>query len=406
MIYRNSEEDDMEISDQIINILIAFRIGALTPSEKDILDEWIQASENNRKTFELLTNDDFTLEQLKLLYSFDDKNAWSQILERSEQQKTKQSSKSSIRPWMKWTIAAAFAGILLGGYFYKSYKNSRQLLEMHSGDIKSPTASSAFIKMGNGRIVMVDSIKTNSSFKVNGVEIEKDTSGAVVLRADQAKTITNTLYNPRGSKIVSIVLSDGTRVWLNSESSITYPVRFDKGERKVTVSGEAYFEVAKSKSQAFTVTTTSGINTEVLGTHFDIKDYPDENTSCVVLLEGSVRVSNGQKGMVLLKPSQQAVQNRNTETLDVENADLDRAVAWKKGLFYFRDDDIYSVTRQLSRWYDIKVEIGGVFTGEAYSGIINRDLSLMQVLQILNRAGINYELNGRTLFINKPGKND
>ncbi|MEO6813112.1 MAG: FecR domain-containing protein [Ginsengibacter sp.] len=391
----------MDISEQIINIIIAFRKGSVTTTEKEIFDEWIEDSENNQKIFKSLTDKDFTSEQLKLFYSFDDKNAWTEILKRSKQQKGSQGMKSGIHTWMKWTIAAAFAGILLGGYFFKSHKNSHKPLVIQSDDIKSPTVSGAFIKMDKGRIVMVESIKAHSSFKLNGVEVGKNKTGQIVFRADKGKTFTNTLYNPRGSKIVAIVLSDSTRVWLNSESFITYPVCFAKDERRVTISGEAYFEVAKSKTRKFNVTTASKINTEVLGTHFDIKDYPDENTSYVVLLEGAVKVSNGQKRKVLLKESQQAVQNKKTEKLDVEYADLDRAVAWKKGMFDFRDDDIYSVARQLGRWYGIQVEINGSFNGETYSGIINRNLSLMQVLQILKSAGVNYSLKEKTLFIHK-----
>jgi ferric-dicitrate binding protein FerR (iron transport regulator) len=391
----------MDISEQIINILIAFQKGEATPSEKEILDEWILASENNRKIFESVTDQDFISGQLKLFYSFDDKNAWNEILERSEKQKVNNSMKSSFHTWKKWAIAATFAGISLGGYFYNNYKNSRHSAVIQAADIKSPSVSRAFIKMQNGRIVILDSIKTDNSFKINGVEIGKNKAGAVVVGAGNGESITNTLYNPRGSKIVAIVLSDGTRVWLNSESFITDPVCFSKSERRVTMSGEAYFEVAKRKTRKFIVTTLSKINTEVLGTHFDIKDYPEDNTSNVVLLEGSVKVTNAQKRNILLRKSQQAIQNKKTDKFALETADLGRAVAWKKGLFDFRDDDIYSVTRQLRRWYDINVEIDGVFAGETYSGSISRDLSLMQVLQILKRAGVNYALKGKTLFINK-----
>lgn len=394
----------MDISEQIINIIIDFRNGKIAPSEKEILDQWIHASEKNRKTFELLNDQDFTLEQLKLFYSFDDKKAWIEILKRTKKQKSPQDKKFFIQSWMKWSVAAMLAGILIGGYFYKSYRNSQPSLVVQPSDIKAPTFSGAFIKMDNGKIVMVDSIKAQTPFKLNGVEVEKNKAGQIVVRSDDGKNYTktfNTLYNPRGSKIVTIVLSDSTRVWLNSESFITYPVRFDKGERKVSISGEAYFEVAKSKTQKFSVTTASKIKTEVLGTHFDIKDYPDENNSYVVLLEGSVRVTNQQKGKVLLRPSQQAMQNKNSQKLDVEDADVDKAVAWKKGMFDFKDDDIYSIARQFGRWYDIKVQIDRKFDGETYSGIISRELSLMQVLQILKSAGVNYTLKKKTLFITK-----
>lgn len=393
----------MDISEQIINILIDFRRGKISSSEKQILDKWIQESESNRKIFESFADNDFTSEKLKLFYFFEDKKDWIKILKRTKKQKSCQGNKFHIQSWMKWSIAAMLAGILIGGYFYKSYKNFQPPPVVQSSDVKAPTFSSAFIKMDNGKIVMVDSIKAQTPFKLNGVEVQKNKAGQIVVRSDEGKknaNTINTLYNPRGSKIITIVLSDSTTVWLNSESFISYPVRFDKGERKVTISGEAYFEVAKSKTQKFIVT-TSKMKTEVLGTHFDIKDYPNENSSFVVLLEGFVRVSNQQKGKVLLRPSQQATQNKKSQKLHVENADVDRAIAWKKGMFDFKDDDIYSIARQFGRWYDIKVQIDGDFGGETYSGIISRELSLMQVLQILKSAGVNYTLKKKTLFITK-----
>ena len=248
-------------------------------------------------------------------------------------------------------------------------------------------------------MVAVDSIKVNTVFIINDIEVMKNSDGQIVYTNHSNISSTNTLYNPRGSNIVTLVLSDGSKVWLNSESSITYPLQFDNDSlRAVTITGEAYFEVAKSKTKKFVVTTGNGIKTEVLGTHFNVKNYDDENTCGVTLLEGSVRVSKAQNS-VLLVPEQQA---NYENSFSVKKVNIERVVAWKTGVFNFEDDDLPTVLKQLSRWYDIHVQINNnVDNSETYSGIISRNLSLMQVLQILKLAGVHYELNQNTLIITK-----
>jgi ferric-dicitrate binding protein FerR (iron transport regulator) len=195
-----------------------------------------------------------------------------------------------------------------------------------------------------------------------------------------------------------VELPDGTKVWLNSSSSLTYPVSFTGKERRVELTGEAYFEVAKNASSPFFVK-TSGQTVKVLGTHFNINSYEDERSVKTTLLEGSVVIiNNAGKQTANLKPGQQSV-NKAASFDIIDNADIDEAIAWKNGKFLFRNTDLQTVMRQLSRWYDVDVEYQGAIAMRHYRGKISRNVPVSQVFEILKTSGINFIINGRTIIV-------
>jgi ferric-dicitrate binding protein FerR (iron transport regulator) len=193
-------------------------------------------------------------------------------------------------------------------------------------------------------------------------------------------------------------LPDGTKVWLNSSSSLTYPVIFKGKERGVELTGEAYFEVAKNAASPFFVKTSSQ-TIKVLGTHFNINSYQDEKSVKTTLLEGSVEVTgNGTRQITSLKPGQQAVNSAGNIKI-ISDADIDEAVAWKNGKFLFRNTDLQTVMRQLSRWYDVEVTYQGVVAAKHYRGRISRNVPVSQVFEILKTSGVNFIINGRTIIV-------
>ncbi|HEX3025380.1 MAG TPA: FecR domain-containing protein [Chitinophagaceae bacterium] len=394
----------MSSNEQITGIILLYIKGEeLTPQQKEVLDNWLNKSAENQQLFSKITDSQFIKNELAQYYSFDLQKAWNKIYQLIEAKQNYATYKNKKQIWLQWAAAAAFAGGLISTVLlYNHAKNKSEnniTVTKKNNDVPSPALSKAYIKTDNGKLVAVDSIKVNTVFKINDIEVMKNSDGQIVYTNHSNISSTNTLYNPRGSNIVTLVLSDGSKVWLNSESSITYPLQFDNDSlRAVTITGEAYFEVAKSKTKKFVVTTGNGIKTEVLGTHFNVKNYDDENTCGVTLLEGSVRVSKAQNS-VLLVPEQQA---NYENSFSVKKVNIEKVVAWKTGVFNFEDDDLPTVLKQLSRWYDIHVQINNnVDNSETYSGIISRNLSLMQVLQILKLAGVHYELNQNTLIITK-----
>ncbi|HKO82211.1 MAG TPA: FecR domain-containing protein, partial [Chitinophagaceae bacterium] len=204
------------------------------------------------------------------------------------------------------------------------------------------------------------------------------------IRADGSEHM-NTLTVPRGSRPLQLTLTDGTKIWLNAAASIIYPVVFSGDERKVQITGEAYFEVAKDATRKFYVS-ANGIETEVLGTHFNINAYEDETNVKITLLEGSINVS-APGSLQHLAPGQQA-KWENKGTIKVLNdVDTDEVMAWKEGVFDFNGMDMKSVMRQLARWYNVEVEYQGKIKEIHFSGIINRSNNISQVLKMLQSTG-------------------
>ncbi|MEO6706377.1 MAG: FecR domain-containing protein, partial [Ginsengibacter sp.] len=206
----------------------------------------------------------------------------------------------------------------------------------------------------------------------------------------------NTLSNPRGSKVISMVLSDGSKVWLNAGSSLTYPVSFMGSERRVSVAGESYFEVAHNASMPFIVSNGS-VNIRVLGTHFNVDAFEDDgNDIKVTLLEGSVKINNGN-ATGLLKPGQQASVNKEVKINS--DVDLNLVMAWKNGYFQFDNASLQNVMKQISRWYDVNVVYEGINRPREFVGEIQRDLTLSEVLKILEKNKVHFKIVGKNLIV-------
>jgi ferric-dicitrate binding protein FerR (iron transport regulator) len=220
----------------------------------------------------------------------------------------------------------------------------------------------------------------------------------------------NTLTTPRGGQY-ELVLPDGTKAWLNAASSITYPVCFNGGRREIKVTGEVYFEVASDPHKPFYITVRDGVSMEVLGTHFNINAYGDEDAINTTLLEGRLRVVRSGSE-VILKPGQQAravvlkqgeqTQAGSNEGLVVaDDVDVALVMAWKNGLFRFHEADLPTVLRQVARWYDVDIQYEGGVPVRTFEGKIERNLSLQQVLKILTKNDVQLSLEGRSILVKK-----
>ena len=233
---------------------------------------------------------------------------------------------------------------------------------------------------GNGQIAQQGQTKV---IKLSNGEIEYKSSGK---RGNTNEVAFNTMSTPRGGQY-QLSLPDGSKVWLNSESSITYPVVFAAQERKVKITGEAYFEVAKDKTKPFRVE-TGDMEVEVLGTHFNVKAYADEGPTKTSLLEGSVKIDKQ-----ILKPGQAFMNGRIVPT------NVDQDVAWKNGIFNFNNQNLSQVMKELARWYDLEIIYPNGIPQKEYGGEIGRNLKLNQVLKGLGNSGVHFELNGRRVTV-------
>ncbi|MBS0029970.1 FecR family protein [Chitinophaga sp. 22321] len=307
-----------------------------------------------------------------------------------------------------WATAAAVAVLLLAGGLTAIYLNgNRQAKTMATvtkrvSDIPAPSAARAVLTLANGKQILLDSAGNGLLASQADANIVKNDSGQIVYMAgghDQ-QTQYNTLSIPAGSRAMAVVLADGSKVWLNAASSLTYPTSFSGKQRRVIIKGEGYFEVASNAAAPFVVARPDkGLEVQVLGTHFDVNTYDDEPDIRVTLVSGAVRVSGGASQQpVVISPGQQArITPSSTVVKQVDAADV---TAWKEGLFVFDATDIQMMMRQAARWYNVTVKYPHGVPQEQFTGSISTDASLSEFLKILDYSGVTATINDKTILIN------
>ncbi|HVU84204.1 MAG TPA: FecR domain-containing protein [Puia sp.] len=311
------------------------------------------------------------------------------------------------RGWIRWAAAAVILITAGGSYFYhqnKSEKPGTFSPATVSRDIQAPRSNRATITLAGGQRVFLDSAANGQLAMQSQVRLVKLAEGKIgyegsASAGQSAEVAYNTLTNPRGSKVVDITLADGSRVWLNAGSSLSYPVAFTGKERNVQFRGEAFFQISPDASRPFTVTRSGdNVRIKVLGTSFNVNAYDDESATKVTLIEGSVKVSKG-KNTSLLKPGQQ-VQVKEGNNKIIDGADIDEVMAWKNGKFRFSEKtDIEMIMRQIARWYDLDVEYEGK-VNEHFWGSISRTVNASQVFKMLQATGfVKFRIEGRKVTV-------
>lgn len=300
-----------------------------------------------------------------------------------------------------WKRVAAAAAILLvcsiTGYLLLNKHTPPQQSAQIKYDI-APGANKATLTLANGREIVLTDAKNGKLAAEDKTMITKTADGQLVYSGtDNNNDLAyNTMSTPRGGQY-TLTLSDGTVVILNAASSLKYPASFTGNERKVELTGEAYFEVAHNKAKPFKVV-TNGQTVEVLGTHFNIMAYNDEAEIKTTLLEGAVKLSD-QHDAILLKPGQQGYISKESSKFKAVNVDVSEITAWKDGLFVFNGTDLHSLMRQLSRWYDVEVVYEPGVKDDVFFGKIRRKSNLSKVLKILELGDVHFSIEGRKLIV-------
>ena len=369
--------------------------GKLSESEERQLSGWRKVSDENERAFQRMISEDFYTIGMEKLEMYDSRVAYGRFLQKKYQQRRKRRFLIN----MARVVAVALPFVIALVLYVGLNREEEQMVRPSLASNILPGTSKAVLTLANGQMIPLGKEATDSTIITDGTQISASGSGVTYASGVESESVVyNKLEIPRGGEFC-LTLSDGTRVWLNSETSIQYPVAFGAKERRVFVQGEAYFEVAKDAKKPFTVQFMSSSVT-VLGTSFNIRAYPEEKRSQTTLAEGSVRIYSPGSSM-LLKPGEQAEVSALSGEMVKQEVEVKNFTSWKDGRFVFEQQPLEDIMRTLERWYDIRV----IFKDEgakriSLSGNMKRYGDFSQVMKMLQMTGdVRFELHGNDVYI-------
>jgi transmembrane sensor len=379
--------------------------GLASPEEQSELVSWLADPGNESESRDLISR---AFQAEKPLTDMNPETAGSilkAILEADQEKPIVLNPKPGalVRKW--WAAAAAILVLIFASYLMFSPKPQKRIaaakVQLMKNDV-APGNNRAILTLGNGSMIVLNGARNGTLARQGNTKITKIDSGQLsytALHEKPSEVVYNTLSTPRGGQY-QLTLSDGSRVWLNAASSITFPAAFAGNERKVTITGEAYFEVAHDASKPFIVHAAEE-ELQILGTDFNVNAYGDESSVLTTLLEGSLKVTvAGSPRSAILKPGQQT-QIKNAGLSVTNDVNTDEVVAWKDGLFNFENADLQMVMRQFARWYDVEVKFEGTVPQDRFFGIMSRNSSLASVLKALRANGIKFRIEGKKLIVHQ-----
>lgn len=359
--------------------------GEASSEEIQLVQKWINESEANRDYFE----------KMQCLYKyvakpskqnnkqllFDVDAAWGKV-----QTKTTRQRKTPRFSYLRWTsYAAAIISLLVILNIFDSSKNSKET-DLLTSQLEVNQTNEPVLVLENGEKISLR--KDTFSLQKNYATIHKK-DASISYKSDNQETDNETeevqhrLVIPKG-KTYDLLLADGTHVWLNAETELTYPTNFNGDQRKVKLKGEAFFDVAKDAQKPFIVELES-MDIKVLGTSFNISNYEEDKTECVTLVSGSVEVNVAQKGTYQITPSEQLSLSEFHQTVNIEKVDTELFTSWKDNKYIFKNARLDDILKKLHRWYDFSVAYEDALMGEKrFSIIIDREDDLSKVLEIIS----------------------
>jgi hypothetical protein len=383
--------------------------GRLSKKEQERLNVWLTQNEKNPILLQEITNDKTLTSELTDFSGFD----WDRFSQKLEAKGFPISEDYQSRPLIHWgRYLVAAAAVILG--VFTTYlliekkekppdKRSEPVVAKKQDDVP-PGKFKARLILDGGKTIILDSVAPGTLTNQGKTKV-LNKNGHLVYDAgsyDQTVNLSpaiNTLTTSKAETYM-LELADGSKVWLNSGSSIRFPVAFPGKERRVEVTGEVFFEVTHNADQPFIVKVGSS-EVQVLGTTFNINAYEDEDAIKTTLLTGKVRIVNhatGREQSAVLAPGQQA-QILGANIKLVSDVDTEQVQAWRQGLFQFNKADIKTIMRQIARWYDVEVTYEGNFSNKEFWGKISRDLNASEVLGVLQKYGVHFRIEGKKIVV-------
>ncbi|WP_256009377.1 FecR family protein [Desertivirga xinjiangensis] len=398
---------------QKAELILKFMRNELSKAEEQELFSWLEEDQENKEFFDKLMKEPGLQEELAFFQSTRRDEAWDEITKELEPvgywaEQDRSNHSSNYRSLLRYAAAASVLLILsFGAFFLLKKEKQQEVIAVKKQEIK-PGGNRAMLTLADGRQISLDDAANGELAKLENISIVKTAGGQIVYQikdnnsnnTDPSGPIAyNTISTPRGGQY-KVILPDGSSVLLNAVSSLKYPTSFSASkQRKVELTGEAYFEVAKDKARPFIVSCNNQ-TVQVLGTHFNINGYSEEGVTKTTLLEGAVRVKSSG-GSVDIRPGEQSLLASN-ETLSVSAVDTEEAVAWVNGNFMFNSQDLGSIMRSVSRWYDTDVQYIDNIASRKFTGSISRYENVTEVLNMLELTGlVHFKVDGRRILVMK-----
>lgn len=392
-----SSENWNEVPERIAYLIAGFIQQTLKPQEHYELDRWVEESDENMLLFEKLTDEENIEAGLAEMQSVDTEKAYNHLKQKIDFKKGKKTVS-----FLPYAIAASLILVLGASYFlgvFEPGETEQVTTTITNNTDIAPGSDKATLRLADGRTIVLDEQAIGNITLESGAHILKHDSGQIAYNPGsgaQGELLYNTLITPKGGQY-QVRLSDGTRVWMNAGSSLKYPVVFGGDERIVELSGEAYLEVATDAKRPFHVKTAYQ-QIRVLGTSFNVNAYPDDVHIITTLVEGRIQLSAGNKTKIV-SAGQQYVTDAGGEIQLNKNADPVSAVAWKEGVFKFRNEKIETILKQIARWYDAEIVYEGK-VNHHFNGEISRNLPVSKVLKLLQQTGrVHFDVEGRKIKV-------
>ena len=401
---------------EINELIIKHLKQELTPEEAATLKAWIEQSDLNRRFFARIDDNRALMAEVRALADgkkLDLDAAWARIKAVGWETPVADTPKRIMKWWPYAAAAAVLIAVVSISLLQQTDKPAAPPVVVQPvPEDPQPKTHQAYLTLENGERIDLDSLANGLVATQGNTQVVKNNDGALRYMSGTAtsqKTIYNKVTVPKGSDVVYLQLSDGTKVWLNAASSIRYPVAFNEAERKVDITGEAYFEAAPAPKLSATngkeekkrfIVNKDGMSVIVTGTRFNVNTYDNEENIKVTLLEGRVKVQSDQLERTI-QPGQQAIVG-NAKINVVNEVDLDQVMAWKEGKFVFNNTNIQLIMRQMERWYDLeKTEFRNEAIKQlAFNGAISRYNNASKVLELLEEAGaLHFTIQGKKVIL-------
>lgn len=388
----------------IAELVSKYLMGDLTVTEQVYLDEWLSLAEENQEWFRLVTSDEFVVRKRQELKLIDVQAGW-----RALSRKRARERKRYL--WIDFLRYACIFILVVSPVIYFFMQHTRECLDINAMRVEiQPGTPKAMLHMADGTIVDLATRSRDTLKELDGTLIGLHGESIVYKNTGMAENIDTVgkadLYNelvvPHGGEFV-LTLSDGTLVCLNAGSKLRFPVRFNGDTRHVELEGEGYFQVVRNEKMPFVVR-ASGMDVAVLGTEFNISNYPENAEVQATLIKGAVKVINlKDENSFVLKPGEQAVLDKQNGKMTVAEVDVSYAIAWKEGCLRFRDRPLKEIMDFIARWYDVDV----VYEDEEVKDYLfgcnfDRHETIEPLLGFFERTGtVHFRIKGRKIVVSK-----